>query len=59
MFLTDDDITHAARVLYDWSGSKSQWAFNAQGINLNMTDPSTREVFEKYAKMEMCIRDRA
>ena len=51
MFLTDDDITHAARVLYDWSGSKSQWAFNAQGINLNMTDPSTREVFEKYAKM--------
>lgn len=51
IFLTDEDLSHAAHSLYEWSGPKSCWAFQAQGAGMNSTDPSSIKISETYAKM--------
>lgn len=50
-FLTDENIRHIARVLYDKTGPDSVWAFNAQGANLNPDDPDLKKMLARYAEM--------
>lgn len=51
LFLTDDDIRHAARYLYEWTGERGCWAFNLQGAGLSRDNPAGLEIVETYAKM--------
>lgn len=48
-FLTDEGLTHAARVLYNWAEPGSCWVFNAQTGNRN--DPAVMQVIELYKRM--------
>jgi hypothetical protein len=48
MFLPEEQLAHAARVLYDWSGPNSCWAFNAQGAVDTPTDPAVLQVQKIY-----------
>jgi len=52
LFLADDELAHVARVLYEWTGEKSCWAFNAQGANVNVDsqDPEAARGLEIYKK---------
>jgi hypothetical protein len=52
-FMTDEEITHIAQVLHDWSGEKSCWAFNAQaqGTGASADDPAVVNVREIYKQM--------
>ena len=52
-FLEDEEIAHAARELYDWSGEKSCWAFNAQaqGTGASADDPAVVKVRKIYEQM--------
>lgn len=57
-FIKDEDIAHASRSLYDWSGDQSYWAFNLQGINIADESGAGKEVNEKYAKMGSPVQSR-
>jgi len=48
MFLTDDEISHAAAQLYQWAGERSCWVFNAQGADGNVNSPAAEQVLEIY-----------
>jgi hypothetical protein len=50
-FLSDEDIAHAARELYEWSGPKACLAFNAQGAGANEQDPARMRIQEIYDRM--------
>jgi hypothetical protein len=50
-FLTDEDITHAAHILYDWAGSNSCWAFQAQAAGMNAEDEAARQIKQIYGQM--------
>ncbi len=50
-FLTVEEIAHAARALYDWSGPKSCWAFHAQGAGSTVDDPDAVRLRQVYAQM--------
>lgn len=50
MYITDDDIAHAARVLYDWSDEGSCLAFYL--LVTKTEDPAMAEVREIYRQME-------
>lgn len=50
-FLSDDDIAHIARTLYDWSAPNSVWAFNAQAANGNVNDPAVAKLLAIYKQM--------
>jgi hypothetical protein len=49
-FLTDDELVHAAHVLYDWAAPGSCWALNAQGADLNPS-PARAQVAKIYEQM--------
>ena len=51
LFLTDDEVAHAARVLFDWSSETSCWAFNAQGADVNPDNPAILTVRKIYEQM--------
>lgn len=51
VFLTDEELTHAVRTLYDWAGSGSCWVFNAQMADVDPTDPAGIQVREIYEQM--------
>ena len=51
LFLKDEDITHIAKYLYDWSSPDSVLAYNAQGDEVNMKDPKVITVADMYAKI--------
>jgi hypothetical protein len=51
VFLPDEDLTHAARFLYDWASPGSCWAFNAQGADVNRDDPLRAPVKKIYEQM--------
>ena len=57
-FISEEDITHIARFLYDWADKKSVWAFNAQAANGNTKDPGVMKVLAYYKQMgsELIIR---
>jgi S-adenosyl methyltransferase len=50
-FLTDEEISYAARSLYNWSGAGSCWAFNAQAGDTDGNDSRTIAAREIYARM--------
>ncbi len=50
-FATDEDIAHIARYLYDWSGPKSCWAFQAQGAGGDPNNPANIQVRKIYEQM--------
>ncbi len=51
VFLRDEEIRHLLKVLYDWAAPGSCLALNAQGVDMNMDSPITRELFKTYADM--------
>jgi hypothetical protein len=50
-FITDEELAHAAQVLYEWSGPNSCWAFNAQGADANPDHPSMKDALHIYDRM--------
>jgi hypothetical protein len=48
VFLSDEELSRVAQVLYDWSGDRSCWAFNAQAADLNPNHPSIQAVARLY-----------
>jgi hypothetical protein len=50
-FLPDEDISHAAHYMYEWSGEKACWAFNAQAADVNPDDPAMARVLKIYEQM--------
>jgi hypothetical protein len=48
IFLSDEEISHAAHTLYDWAGPKSCWAFEAQGAIPSTDDPMISKMIETY-----------
>ena len=58
-FLTDDEIQHAAQYLHQWAGSRSVWAFNAMGADMDLTDPQANAVGQLYARMGSPLYPRA
>jgi S-adenosyl methyltransferase len=51
LFLTDEEITHLVKYLYEWSAPGSILAFNAQGADVDTKDPDLIKVGDIYAKM--------
>lgn len=51
LFLSDEDIAHAAKTLYDWAAPGSCLAFNAQGADLNLQDPAMVKVLNIYEQI--------
>lgn len=51
LFLTDDDIRHAASYLHEWTGDRACWAFNLQGAGLSRENPAGHAIMDTYAKM--------
>jgi len=51
LFLSDEDITHIAKYLYDWSDPGSCIAFNAQATDINLQDPAMIKVVNIYEQM--------
>ncbi|MBI5838748.1 MAG: SAM-dependent methyltransferase [Chloroflexi bacterium] len=49
-FLADEDISHLARVLYDWAAPGSCLAFNAQGAEVP-DNPAVEQVMKIYEQM--------
>jgi hypothetical protein len=58
MFIGDEDISHMAQFLYDWTGPKSVWAFNAQAANANTEDPGVKKVLNYYKNMGAAVNYR-
>lgn len=51
LFLSDQELSHAARRLYDWSDGRSCWVFNAQGADVNPDNPNIITVQKMYERM--------
>lgn len=51
LFLTDEELAHAARSLYDWSDPASTWVFMAQGADMDATSPDLAATMDVYAQM--------
>ncbi len=50
-FLADEDISHAAQFLYDWSAPGSCLAFEALGADMNLEDPAVIQLLKIYEQM--------
>jgi hypothetical protein len=50
-FLVDDELAHAARTLYEWSGPNACWVFQAQGVDVDNESESWRRVLDIYTNM--------
>ncbi|MEA3337622.1 MAG: SAM-dependent methyltransferase [Chloroflexota bacterium] len=50
-FLTDEEISYAADVFFDWAGPTSTWAFNAQGAEGKSDQVRADEVLQIYRQM--------
>jgi hypothetical protein len=51
LFMTDEEMSHVARALDDWSGPKSCWVFNGQGESSGVADPRAIQVTKMYERM--------
>jgi hypothetical protein len=51
LFLSDAELVHIAKYLYDWSSPDSILAFNAQGAEVNLKDPNIIKVLKIYEQM--------
>jgi hypothetical protein len=50
-FLPDEDVSHAARYLYDWAAPGSCLAFNPQLAEINLEDPAVGQAMQIYDRM--------
>lgn len=50
-FLSEENITYAARFLYDWTGPQACFAYLAQGAGINTDDPKMAKTLELYSRM--------
>ncbi len=50
-FIRDEGLSHLARYLYDWSGSKSCFVFHAQGAGAETNDEAMIKVRKIYEQM--------
>lgn len=50
-FLPDEDIAHAARFLYEWTGPGACWTVQAQGAGADSDHPSSVATRQLYARM--------
>jgi hypothetical protein len=57
MYLTDEDIAHAARILYDWSDEESCLAFYLAGM-ADRESPEGAKMYELYRQMGEELYDR-
>lgn len=46
--LPGEDLAYAARFLHEWSGPNACLAFQAQGVTMNIDDPSIKKTAEIY-----------
>jgi hypothetical protein len=51
LFLSDKEITHAVKFLYDWAAPGSCLVFNAQAAGVNIQDPAMIKVVNIYEQM--------
>jgi len=51
VFLPEQDLSHAARFLHEWSDPNSCWAFQAQGVGVDTSDPNVARNIKTYADM--------
>lgn len=51
IFLNDEELASAARQLYEWAGDKSCWAFNAQAMDAEASNPTARIMIDLYARI--------
>lgn len=51
IFLTDEEMSHAARFLFEWTSDDACWAFNAQGAVEAPDDPAVAKMMDIYAQM--------
>lgn len=60
-FLKDEEISHIARVLYEWAGKNSCWAFDAQGAGqgTHADDPVAAKVRKIYEQMGTPVYNRS
>ncbi len=47
-FLADEELAHAAQSLYQWSGPRSCWAFNAQATIAASDNPNLGQAIKVY-----------
>lgn len=48
VFLSNDELATVAQALYQWSGDRSCWAFNAQAADINPDHPAMETVAKIY-----------
>jgi hypothetical protein len=58
-FLDDDSLRHASQVLYEWTGPRACWAFNAQGAESDVFAPGLIQMLEVYKQMGAPLMFRA
>jgi hypothetical protein len=51
VWLSDEDISYIARILYEWAGKDSCWAFHTQAADANPNDPGVIQVQKIYEQM--------
>ncbi len=59
MFLTDEDLSHAAQYLYEWAAPGSCWAFNAQAAVPGTHDPAMLRAAKMYEQMGSPVQYRS
>ena len=47
-FLSDDELLHTIKYLYDWAAPGSCLAFNAQGADVNLANPAAIQIKKIY-----------
>ncbi|RME83338.1 MAG: hypothetical protein D6775_08335 [Caldilineae bacterium] len=58
-FLSDDELAHAAQVLYEWSGPRSCLAFNAQAADVDEDNPIRHKIHALYEQMGTPLHNRS
>lgn len=58
-FVSDEDISHAARHLYDWTAPGSCFVFNAQAAEVNLEEPAVQQAMQIYEKMGQKVLTRS
>ncbi len=51
IFLDDQDIVHAAKILYDWADPGSCLVFNAQGADVNVQEQANIDTANIYSRI--------
>jgi hypothetical protein len=51
LFFSDEEVSHAARSLYEWSSESTCWAFLAQGADMDPNSPGMSETLKIYERI--------